>query len=71
MDMSKAAPESLSVATSDTNDKYMGKHLSFFPSPSFIFPKKYILVTHRSRVKGEIVMEIGDCLRVSVTVTRP
>ena len=51
MDMSKAAPESLSVATSDTNDKYMGKHLSFFPSPSFIFPKKYVLVTHRSKEK--------------------
>lgn len=44
--------------------------LFFFPSPSFIFPKKYVLVTHRSRVKGEIVIEIGDCLRVSVTVTR-
>lgn len=52
MDMSKAAPESLSVATSDTNDKYMGNHLSLFLSLSLVYFSKEICISY-PQVKGQ------------------
>lgn len=51
-DMSKAAPESLSVATSDTNDKYMGNHLSLFLSLSLVYFSKEICISY-PQVKGQ------------------
>lgn len=52
VDVSKAAPESLSVATSDTNDKYMGNHLSLFLPLSLVYFSREIFISY-PWVKGQ------------------
>lgn len=52
MNVSKAAPESLSVATNGTNDKYMGNHLSLFLPLSLIYFSREIFISY-PWVKGQ------------------
>lgn len=46
MDVSKAAPGSLSVATSDTKDKYMGNHLSLSLPLSLVYFSREIFIRY-------------------------
>lgn len=52
MDVSKAAPESLTVATSDTKDKYMGNHLSLSLPLSLVYFSREIFIRY-PQVKGQ------------------